>query len=363
MRKVEQKAIERIESGLHPRHLNTLVSDAAMKGWDAVITHCIERSLFDVDSSFGRELLRNASQFGRDHSTTTQLLLNSGADPNWPKVMEYCGVKSLDVLRSAGGNIQGNLWSSLIVAIKERRKNDKALRLIELGVDVNKTDTKQRTPLMFCAAYGRKKVFEALVSAGADHLLVDSTGRSALRYAMESYCGCMPHFRRENFWLHYDEAGVRKIVRALRGLLPAQPEDIVLVDTILDDPKRLRSHLESGFNPDQTIRGSVGGLDQVWDLFLRDAPSTTTSEALTHGAMKMIADRQDLRDSEFLDSRFGEATLLMWAILAKAKRSVTLLLEFGADPLHETENGLSARKIALAIPRDVEIQRLVVAST
>lgn len=54
-------------------------------------------------------------------------------------------------------------------------------KLIELKADLNKVCS-TKTPLMYCAKYGKLKMAKALVEAGAD-LTIENNGKTALDYA------------------------------------------------------------------------------------------------------------------------------------------------------------------------------------
>ncbi len=358
MRKIESATIKRIELGVPAEELAEILDHASLNGFASVIEYSIGSGLLTKADDQCYKLLRNASKFGRDHPETVRLLLDLGVDPNDGSVMAYSGIESLPVLAEYGGNIEGNRHNSLHVAIKERRNDDKALALIDLGVDVNFADGSGRTPLMYASAFGRKRTFDALVAAGADPLRVDRTGRSALRFALESLCRNIPSFDGRRANLLQNRAGAKSIARSLRDYLPAQPEDYVIVDAVLNDRKELKLKLESGLDPNTLFRGAIGDLDVMWDLVLRDAASADRQAKFEELVGDATDFRRQVRNAEDASERFGESTILMWAVLAESVSVIKLLLDHDASPDLETENGLSARKLACKLPLKQEVRHL-----
>ncbi|PHQ32566.1 hypothetical protein CEE69_25120 [Rhodopirellula bahusiensis] len=359
MRKVESTMISRLEKGVSAEELGEILDHASSNGFAPVLECAISSGLLTESDEINYKLLRNASKFGHDHPKTVRLLLDLGVDPNDGIVMEYSGVQSLAVLAEYGGNIEGNRHNSLHVSIKERRKDDKALALIDLGVDVNFADPAGRTPLMYASAFGRKATFDALIAAGADPLRVDHTGRSALRYALESLCRNIPSFDGRRAHLLQNQAGAKSIARTLRDYLPAQPEDYVIVDAVLNDRKALKQKLESGLDPNTLFRGAIGDLDVMWDLVLRDAPSSDRKARMQQLVDDANDFRRQVKNAETLSKEFGQSTILMWAVLAESISVIKLLLDYNADPDLETENGLSACKLVAKLPLKEQIRDLI----
>ncbi len=359
MLKIESKTIDRMQQGMPADELIAALEHASSNGYAAVIKHAIDSKSLTQSDKITYKLLRNASKFGNDHPETVKLFLDLSVDPNSGIVMAYCGANSLPVLAEYGGNIEGNRHNSLLVSIKERRKDDKALALIDLGVDVNAADAFGRTALMYTSAFGRKRTFDALIAANADPLLVDRTGRGALRYALEALCQNIPSFegRRANF--QQNRSGAKSIARTLRNYLPAQPEDYVIVDAVLNDRKELKLKLDSGLDPNTVFRGAIGDLDVLWDSVLRHEASSNRFASAQSMLRNSTGIRGQARDAEALSSIFGEATILMWAVVADAVSVTELLLDRNADPDLETETGLSARKIASRLPLKPEIKKLI----
>ncbi len=354
--------ITRLEKGVSAEELGEMLDHASSNGFSSVLEYAISTGLLTSSDDINYKLLRNASKFGHDHPETVRLLLDLGVDPNDGIVMAYSGVQSLAVLAEYGGNVEGNRHNSLHVAIKERRKDDKALALIERGVDVDFSDAAGRTPLMYASAFGRKATFDALISAGADPLRVDHTGRSALRYALESLCRNIPSFDGRRAHLLQNRAGAKSIARLLRDYLPAQPEDYVIVDAVLNDRKALKLKLESGLDSNTLFRGAIGDLDVVWDLVLRDAPSTDRKARMQQLADDANDIRRQVRNAETLSQEFGQSTILMWAVLAESVSVIKLLLDYNANPDLETENGLSARKLVSKLSLKEQVRELILGS-
>ena len=351
MLKIESKTIGQMDAGMSAAELGEALDHASSNGYSSVIKHAIESNLLSAGDESIYKLLRNASKFGNDHPETVEHLLNLGADPNDGIVMAYCGDRSLPVLARHGGNVAGNRHNALIVSIKERRKDDKSLALIQLGVDVNAADAFGRTPLIYASAFGRKRTFDALIGANADPLIVDRTGRGPLRYALESLCQNMPSFEGRRANLLQSRTGAKSIARVLREYLPAQPEDYVIVDAVLNDRKSLKNRLDSGLDPNTLFRGAIGSLDLLWDL------NSSTKSRLEKDRKSNV--RTEIRDAEKLAKQFGQGTLLMWAVIAESVSVVKLLLEYGAEPDIETENGLSARRIASRLPLKPAVKDLI----
>ena len=64
---------------------------------------------------------------------------------------------------------------------------ESAVRIhIERGDNLNARDTSGMTPLMLCAARNKPVICALLLSAGADHRLLDPSGRTALQIAIEA---------------------------------------------------------------------------------------------------------------------------------------------------------------------------------
>lgn len=350
--KVQQKAIDRLRDvSITIVERRELLKDAASKGWAAVLRAAIEgRDAGDLEVALHR-LLRLASEAGRDHVETVKILISAGADPNGKGILEHCGIKSLPVLVAAGGDVDATTAKSpLLTSIASRTKEDKALALIAASANVNQTDEDGQTPLMLAAEYGRTKVFDALIEAGADEVAVDNAGRSVMRHAMESLA----------FATHAtnsDRKGCQRIVRRLRELLPAQPEDILLVDIVTDDANALVKKLGSGLDPNTKITGDIGNAGKVWSHFFDlEGPPKSIKDAAQKALQRVQSDGfNNLPDRCTSDG----ATLLMWAVLSRSVKCVKALIDAGAAPDTEGIYGATARKLANDIRVHAKIRDLI----
>jgi ankyrin repeat protein len=345
MKRVEQRALEKLNKREpSTKELQRLLLEACRKGWVEVVREVLRRGIdpnFELD---GECPLGWASVIGRDYVDAVRLLLDADADPNERGLMRECGVKSLPLLVEAGGRVNGNSdeRNPLLYAIGGRTKEDKALALIEAGADVNFRASDGQTPLMLAATYGRNEVFDALVEAGADLMAVDNCGRSVLRHALET----LAHATATS------DSNRRRtvvIVRKMRDLLPAQPEDVVLVDLVLGDAATLRSRLQNGLGPNTVIAGSIGILGMSLATFTERVRQTGDLFEAMPG-------------TEEIDDLAGGSTLLMWAVVAKHPECVQLLLDAGADPHQANWDGVSAASLSVSRP-DRRIQHLLGTAT
>jgi len=329
--KVQQKAIEEIQSkSLSSSDYRLLLHEAAEKGWAAVLDVAVligESRLVLLN-----RLLHSASMFSRDHPEAVRVLLKAGADPNAVNVMEFCGTETLPLLIKAGGDFDGE-GKPLLISITERTKQDKALALIEVGADVNVADTDGVTALMHAAARGRNKVYDALVKAGADLYAVDHSGRSLARQIAESLSGG------SHYSTPTDRKNATRIARQLQKMLPAQPEDQILLAIVLGDAKELKKMIDKGLDPETLITDGLGltgfNLD---DLMKRVKEYDNLIEALK--AEDLIPTKQEQ------DAEMGGITLLMWATATEQPECIRVLLESGADPNFKNPGGISALTIA-----------------
>jgi hypothetical protein len=239
-----------------------------------------------------------------------ELLLNAGANAREPGALAHAAPGTVPLLIAAGADVNGTSASDrpLIRAIASRDKDDKALLLLKAGADPDLPDENGRTPLVCAATKGQYRVFERLLAAGAETMVVDPTGRSVLRLAAESAIGMNTAFAEQR------RRDCRRILRKLRSLPPAQPEDAVIAPIVLGDVSELRRQLKSGLKTDARIPGSIGVVGGMRLDDIREMMST----------MRLPRTQLDLTA--------GAATLLMWAATANQPRVVRLLLEAGADP-------------------------------
>ncbi len=335
LKKVEQQALQKLETdSLDDGGIQALLHEAAEKGWSAVVRACLNSG-----AQADAKSLRLASAVKSDSPDCVRALLEGGADPNESSVLNTCGPASVSVLVAAGADLNRRAWDGLtplIAAISKRRKDDKALLLIELGADVDAPGKEGRTPLMHASAMGRTKVFDALLANGADPLIVDDSGRSAMRYALESICGCSTVQR-----LHPNRKGALRNARKMRDALPAQPEDVVLLTVVLDDVAELRRQLKAGLNPNSLFAGGIGFLGITWQIF-----GDPGDQQLRSGLSRVADDPSLLKRAKRDDGARGTSNLLMWAVMSGATKCAKLLLKSGADPDSETETGMSAAKLA-----------------
>jgi ankyrin repeat protein len=347
MRPVEEKTIAQIDKiADNPKQLKRLLCEASSKGWCEVVRALLARDVSPEAREDGLTALTIAARFGNDNTDVVRILLDAGASPKVPGVMEYCGVQSLPLLLAAGGNVDGHPKGKnpLLVAIVERTKQDKAAALISAGANPNVADSAGMTPLMFSMLYGRDEVFEALIAAGADVHAVDATGRSALRHGLETLCDATGATAS-------DGRRTRSLVRALAEGLPAQPEDLVLLDIVLGDHRSLAKRLNDGLDANTVISGSIGALGVSRETLDDQLKKTGLIDAVVHGFF--------LLDPESVDSIAGGSPLLMWAVAAKQARCIELLLSHGADAEQLNNDGVSAFTLSNSPRYGGKIRKLI----
>jgi len=120
-----------------------------------------------------------------------QLLILSAAASSVPALVD--AARNGDVVRiralvRGGADPNGVLmsstnWTPLLHAI---HKNQLASvgALLEIGADPNRANPEGMTPLMFAAGYGETPIVRLLLRRGANALLRDNGGDSALDYAL-----------------------------------------------------------------------------------------------------------------------------------------------------------------------------------
>lgn len=328
-----------------PNALSDQLCEASRKGCAETVMELLEGGVSPDATLNGRTALYHAAQFGRDHAHVVEALLDAGADPNAPWVVEECGVRSLPLILAAGGSIDGNpsRVSPLIVAIVGRTKQDKALALLSLGANPNSTDSNGTTALMHAVINGRDQAFRSLIERGADACLVDSTGRSALRYGLETLC-------RANAATDSDARRTKGCVKYLLSLLPAQPEDVILADIVLGNQKELEKRLRGGLNANAMIAGALGVL-----TISRD----TLEEKLAEQLKSKSIVETILTDQPQLDAIAGGTPLLVWAIAAKQLACIATLLAHGADPELMNSDGVSPFTFSNHVGIKPEIRSLI----
>lgn len=347
MRAVERKTIKKIEAdAFNSKQLEQLLCEAASKGWDGVVSALLARGVDPNCSSENRGALFSAALLGRDHTQVVDLLLKAGADPKRdPDVVPECGVNSLPLLLAAGGSLDGHPGgrNPLLVAIVVRTKQDKALALIAAGANPNVADAEGTTALMHAAMNGRDQVFDALLDAGADYYVVDRTGRSALRYALEVICSATAATESE-------KRIAKRIVASIREKAPVQPEDEVLLDIVLGDEKSLTARLKSGLEANTFIAGSIGLLGVSSDS-IRSQAEKEGIEAVTNFLSN--------NSPSAADSIAGGSTLLMWAVAAQQAKCVAALLACGAKPTLANQEGVSAVTLLDTVGSSERIRTLI----
>ncbi|MGE3315032.1 MAG: ankyrin repeat domain-containing protein [Planctomycetaceae bacterium] len=307
----------------------SFLCSAAAKGWVLVYEEAIHCGL-DINSPVWRDYVPLVFAVANSQVELAAFLLNEGADPNTDGVMCLCAPETLQMLIDAGGCIDGkpNHPRPLIKAIRAA-KDEKFLSLMAAGADVNVRESDGMTPLMHAARFGRVKKFLALVEAGADLYALDNTGRSVMRYAFETVANG------SHETTIADRRAAKTIVRRMKGMLPAQPEDDILMDICTDDARSMRARIDDGLAPDTLLPGSIGILGIPREVFFdRLKPGTDLTAELTSGHF--------VPKLSELDSMTVGATLLMWAVAAQRTKCVKLLLERGADPNRPDGNGISA---------------------
>lgn len=347
MKAIEKKLIARVRSGAYSsRELAELICEASAKGWLAVVRELVDLGVDPNGRRHGLSALTLASQMGRDHLEVLQLLLNAGADPHDPDAIVKCGVQSLPILLAAGAEIDGENGgdSPLLVAIVQRTKQDKALALIESGANPNIADKAGKTALMYAAAKGRDRVFDALLNAGADLYSVDVTGRTALRYALETLCSATAA-------TDMVKRAAKRIVGKIRDELPAQPEDVVLLDIVLGEHVSLSYRLKQGLDANLTISGSIG--------FLGISLDTVCEKLEELGGTASVLDVLSIVSPSSADSIAGGSTLLMWAVASRQHKCIETLLAYGADPERMNADGVSAFTLSNSPGFDSQTRKLI----
>jgi len=332
--KKQQQIIKRLQSGsLDRSQYHEILCEAAEKGWAAVLSAslaCREEPQEGLD-----HLLHFATAWGRDYHDAIEVLLSAGANPNAPQVLDRCHVASLPLLIQHGGDVdQGGSGQPLFHSIIERTKQNKSLALIEVGADVNVADENGVTAVMHAAALGRNKTFDAMVRRGADLYAVDNTGRSVARHVAESLTGGT-HISTDS-----DRKNAVRLARQLIQMLPAQPEDQVLLTLVIDDVNGLRKMLRAGLDPNTMIAGGIGWIgtaehDEVWKLLRANFKS-----------VEPIEEKTAIPTEEEQDRIMDGMTLLIWATAMRRIDIIKMLLEHGADPRQQNQGGVSAIYIA-----------------
>lgn len=340
MRPVEKKALARCEKITNPKQLKALLCEAASKGWNEVIRALLARGVSVEAQQDGRSALAHAAMLGHDHLESVRLLLEAGANPRLPGIIETCGKGSLPLLLAAGANVDGHPKGEnpLLTAIILRTEQDKALALIEAGANVNVTNACGMTPLMHATLNGRDKVSMALLAAGADPVTIDATGRTALRHGLETLC-------QGNAATESERRRVRPIVRQLAEYLPGQPEDIILADIVLENSDSLNQRIESGLDPNTTIRGSIGPMG--------------LSQKTLRKSIELASGIPSVPDHLAADVITGSSPLLLWAIAAGRAKSVQVLLKHGADPMRTNDDGVSPADLVRSAQAPSKIQQMI----
>lgn len=331
----ENRAVSRLrQAKLTHRELNEQLFAAAKRRWANAVKELLSLGADANAAARGQSVLAWACKWGTDDVATAKVLLAAKADPNGPGVMETCGVATLPILIAAGGKLNGEIGgvNPLMSAIVARTKEDKALALIDAGAEVNVRDSDGATPLMLAAERGRLRVFDALIKAGADLFAVDNTGRSVVRGAVETVVGGRLSA------IDTQRKFAVQLLRKLRDQLPAQPEDVILIDIALGDVKELKRKLASGLDPNLVIEGSVGQLG----LFRANYIDTLVD----HGSIEKMLESGILPPRDELDRQIGGASLLMWAVAAKNSSLAKVLLDYGANPDWTNDAGLSPSVMA-----------------
>lgn len=185
--------------------------------------------------------------------------------------------------------------------------------LLEAGADVNARDNMQRTPLHSALGSGEEKMFEALVAAGADLNAQDEDGDTPLHNA---FCCSSPITRSRLI-----ELGADLNIKNKAGHTPL---DIALSNT---EVPTVRQMLKAGATLDK---------ERYSPLFL----------ACILGDMaecrRLIEAGADVNDTVSDDS----LTPLMLAVMGGNAELTGMLLELGADPCEEQEDGSTPLHIA-----------------
>lgn len=95
-------------------------------------------------------------------------------------------MKAADTLMDLGVDVNGGRGlSPLVAAVISHAKSDLIDRLIDAGADVDATGAQERTPLIYAVLHNNERAMVTLIGAGADVALEDSSGKSAVDYAVE----------------------------------------------------------------------------------------------------------------------------------------------------------------------------------
>lgn len=133
----------------------------------------------------------------RGHVPIAESLLAAGADVNRPgkqfeaplyEAAHQGGDPMVSLLLAHGAEVNyqsiANDWTPLMIAVAEKHASTAAL-LIQAGANVNLTNEKGRTALMFAAFYGSVPITEMLLRNGANPNVIpnDKEGKTALMAA------------------------------------------------------------------------------------------------------------------------------------------------------------------------------------
>jgi len=130
----------------------------------------------------------------RGHLELAQLLVESGAVVNVASdhspLLAAAGsghVQMIDWLLAHGADLKRHGVGALHNAASFGR-TETVLFLLQRGINVNSRDRHAWTPLMAAAWQGQRETTQALLDAGADPALEETTGKTALDWARQSHC-------------------------------------------------------------------------------------------------------------------------------------------------------------------------------
>lgn len=329
----QELAVKRLRSGkMSKADQRDMLEAAAFKGWTSVLRAASQLKGVNAIQPNWTSLLRDAAS--RDHVEAVRFLLKQGANPNAAGIVSYCGPATLKLLAKAGANLNGRkIDRPLIHALIWPKKPEKAMALIAAGASVNVADEQGITALMHAAALGRVPVFEALLAKGADLYAVDKSGRSVIRHIAESMAGSGTHMTTPSW-----EKKALRIARQLRDMLPAQPEDQLLLMLMLGRSEELEKNIVEGLAPETIIPGAIGLLGMTMDD-LRDRMKGLGGFFAASAAGQVMPSQAER------DNAVCGTPLLAWATALKQEPCMRVLLKHGADPKF-APGGVSAFSIA-----------------